>query len=299
MKTDILGVAFDALTLDEAEERADALLRSGAGGYIVTANPEIVLHCREDAAYAAAVNGAALVLADGVGDLCAARILGTPLPERVTGADLVPRLLSRLAQRSGSVFLYGARPGVAERAGEKLKSAYPGLRIAGAENGYISDETALFAALEQKKPDLLLLGLGAPRQELWMARNWQKINAVMIGVGGLLDVFAGDIPRAPESWQRLGLEWLYRLLREPKRLKRMIRLPKILLLAAREPSNTPARSHAVLFCHISPIMYASGFVSRIRFLKCSRKRKLTSSGTSSRQASTPYFRVHSAAVPMR
>lgn len=95
MKTDILGVAFDALTLDEAEKRADALLRSGAGGYIVTANPEIVLHCREDAAYAAAVNGAALVLADGVGDLCAARILGTPLPERVTGADLVPRLLSR------------------------------------------------------------------------------------------------------------------------------------------------------------------------------------------------------------
>ena len=89
-------------------------------------------------------------------------------------------------------------------------------------------------ALEQKKPDLLLLGLGAPRQELWMARNRQKINAVMIGVGGLLDVFAGDIPRAPESWQRLGLEWLYRLLREPKRLKRMIRLPKILLLAARE-----------------------------------------------------------------
>lgn len=195
MKTDILGVAFDALTLDEAEKRADALLRSGAGGYIVTANPEIVLHCREDAAYAAAVNGAALVLADGVGDLCAARILGTPLPERVTGADLVPRLLSRLAQRSGSVFLYGARPGVAQRAGEKLKSAYPGLRIAGAENGYISDETALFAGLEQKKPDLLLLGLGAPRQELWMARNRQKTNAVMIGVGGLLDVFAGDIPR--------------------------------------------------------------------------------------------------------
>ena len=131
MKTDILGVAFDALTLDEAEERADALLRSGTGGYIVTANPEIVLHCREDAAYAAAVNGAALVLADGVGDLCAARILGTPLPERVTGADLVPRLLSRLAQRSGSVFLYGARPGVAQRAGEKLKSAYPGLRKMG------------------------------------------------------------------------------------------------------------------------------------------------------------------------
>lgn len=234
MKINILGVAFDALTLGEAEERADALLCSGAGGYIVTANPEIVLRCREDAAYAAAVNGAKLVLADGVGDLCAARILGTPLPGRVAGADLVPRLLARLAERGGSVFLYGARPGVAERAGESLQSACPGLRIAGTENGYISDETALFAALEREKPDLLLLGLGAPRQELWMAENRQRTPAVMIGVGGLLDVFAGDIPRAPESWQRLGLEWLYRLLREPRRFKRVIRLPKILLLALRE-----------------------------------------------------------------
>ena len=234
MKINILGVAFDALTLGEAEERADALLCSGAGGYIVTANPEIVLRCREDAAYAAAVNGAELVLADGVGDLCAARILGTPLPGRVAGSDLVPRLLARLAERGGSVFLYGARPGVAQRAGEKLKSAYPGLRIAGTENGYISDETALLEALEREKPDLLLLGLGAPRQELWMAENRQRTPAVMIGVGGLLDVFAGDIPRAPEAWQRLGLEWLYRLLCEPRRFKRVIRLPKILLLALRE-----------------------------------------------------------------
>ena len=234
MKINILGVAFDALTLGEAEERADALLCSGAGGYIVTANPEIVLRCREDAAYAAAVNGAKLVLADGVGDLCAARILGTPLPGRVAGADLVPRLLARLAERSGSVFLYGARPGVAERAGESLQSACPGLRIAGTENGYISDETALLEALEREKPDLLLLGLGAPRQELWMAENRQRTPAVMIGVGGLLDVFAGDIPRAPKAWQRLGLEWLYRLLREPRRFKRVIRLPKILLLALRE-----------------------------------------------------------------
>ena len=148
MKTDVLGVAFDALTLTEAEERADALLRARKGGYIVTANPEIVLHSRDDAAYAAAVNGADLVLADGVGDLYAARILGTPLPERVAGSDLTPRLLSRLAERGGSVFLYGARPGVAERAGEALRSAYPGLRIAGTENGYISDETALFTALD-------------------------------------------------------------------------------------------------------------------------------------------------------
>ena len=234
MKVNILGVAFDALTLDEAEERCGELLRGQKGGAVVTANPEIVLRCRDDAAYAAAVNGAELVLADGVGDLYAARILGTPLPERVAGADLVPRLLAALARRGGSVFLYGARPGVAERAGERLQNAYPGLRIAGAENGYISDETALFAALNEQKPDLLLLGLGAPRQELWMAENRRSISAVMIGVGGLLDVLAGDVPRAPERWQKLGLEWLYRLVREPKRIRRMIRLPEILLIALRE-----------------------------------------------------------------
>ena len=234
MKINILGVAFDALTLDEAAERADALMLAGNGGSIVTANPEIVLRCRKDAAYAAAVNGAQLVLADGVGDLYAAKILRTPLPERVAGADLVPRLIERLAARGGSVFLYGAKPGVAQRAGEALAGAYPGVRIAGTENGYISDETALFAALEREKPDLLLLGLGAPRQELWMAGSRRRVDAVMIGVGGFLDVLAGDVPRAPETWRRLGLEWLYRLLREPRRIKRMIRLPEILFLALRE-----------------------------------------------------------------
>ena len=236
MKTDILGVSFDALTMREAVQRADELIKTGTGGYIVTANPEIVLRSREDAAYAAAVNGADLVLADGIGDLYAARILKKRLPERVTGADLVPELLTDLAGRGGSVFLYGARAGVAERAGEKLGEKYPGLQIVGTENGYITDETELFAALEREKPDLLLLGLGAPRQELWMAENRSRLDAVMIGVGGLLDVFAGDIPRAPKTWQKLGLEWLYRLLREPKRITRMARLPKILLLALRERS---------------------------------------------------------------
>ena len=234
MKTDVLGVRFDALTLTEAAEAASAMLDRGEGGTIVTANPEIVLRTRKDGAYRRAVNGADLVLADGVGDLLAARILGEPLPERVTGADLVPLLLQRLAERGGSVFLYGGRPGVAGRAGENLRAACPGLRIAGTENGYISDETALLHRLETDPPALLLLGLGAPRQELWMARNRQRLPSVMIGVGGLLDVFAGDVKRAPASWQRLGLEWLYRLAREPRRLGRMAKLPGILALALRD-----------------------------------------------------------------
>ena len=234
MRVSILGVDFDPLTLAEAAERADALVQEGAGGYIVTANPEIVLRCQKDDAYRAAVNGAELVLPDGVGDLLAGRILGTPLPERVTGADLTPRLLARLAKRGGSVFLYGGKPGVAERAAARLKKAYPGLRIVGTENGYISDERNLLFRMEETQPDLLLVGLGAPRQERWMAEHKDRLTAVSIGVGGLLDVFAGDVPRAPESWQKAGLEWLYRLCREPRRIRRMAKLPGILVLAGME-----------------------------------------------------------------
>ena len=227
MRIDLLGVGFDPLSLAGAAEAADGLARAGRGGYIVTANPEIVLRCQKDDAYRAAVNGAELVLPDGVGDLLAGRILGTPLPERVTGADLTPRLLARLAKRGGSVFLYGGKPGVAARAGAEIAAAYPGLRIAGTENGYISREDELLARLEETKPDLLLLGLGAPKQELWMNAHGTDLRCVMIGVGGLLDVFAGDVPRAPESWQRAGLEWLYRLVRQPRRITRMVRLPSI------------------------------------------------------------------------
>lgn len=239
MKTEILGVYFDVLTMAEAQTAAEALLRDGKGGAIVTANPEIILSAQKDPAYLSAINSADLVLADGVGDLYAARILGRPLPERVAGSDLVPRLLAALASTGGSVFLYGAKPGVAARAGQALEKEYPGLRVAGTENGYVSDESALWQALDERRPDLLLLGLGAPRQERWMAMNRQRTGAVMVGVGGLLDVFAGDVPRAPESWRRAGLEWLYRAIRQPKRIKRILKLPRVLLLAAKERNRNP------------------------------------------------------------
>ena len=234
MKQEILGISFDALTMNEAEEAADRLMKAGNGGYIVTANTEILLAARKDRGYLEAVGSADLVAADGIGVLYAGRILRRHLPERVTGSDLTPRLLKRLAARSGSVFLYGAKPGVAERAAEMLQRTYPGLVIAGTENGYIKDETLLWKRLREMKPDLLLLGLGFPRQEKWMAANRERTDALMIGVGGLIDVFAGDVKRAPEIWCRLGLEWLYRLIRQPWRIGRMSKLPLILILACRE-----------------------------------------------------------------
>ncbi len=234
VKTEILGLSFDAITMTQAQAAAEALMDTGRGGYIVTANPEILLAAREDPSYFSAIDAADLVLADGVGVLHAARILGKPLPERVSGSDLVPRLLREMGARGRSVFLYGAKPGVADRAAHALEMEYPGLRIAGTENGYISDETALWRVLEQVQPDLLLVALGAPRQELWMAANRGRTKALMIGVGGLLDVFSGDVPRAPERWRQFGLEWLYRTIKQPQRIRRILKLPLILVLAAKE-----------------------------------------------------------------
>lgn len=231
MRTHVLGVNFDNITMSEAVDKALALMER-RGCYAVTPNPEMILCSRKNPAFARALNEADLILPDGIGDLYAARILGTPLKERVSGSDLYPHLLAHLAKTGGSVYLYGAKPGVAEKAAGNLASAYHGLRIVGAEHGYQSQDTALLQHIQDTKPDLLLVCLGAPRQELWMYDHaGMKEVGLMIGLGGCLDIMAGHVKRAPESWQRLGLEWLYRLLKEPRRVKRMIKLPGILLLA--------------------------------------------------------------------
>ena len=231
MRTQILGVWFDNITMAEAVDKALALMEQ-RGRYAVTPNPEMVLMSRRDAAFAKAVNGADLVLPDGIGDLYAAKILGTPLKERVCGADLFPHLLKHLAEQGGSVFLYGARPGVAGEAADRLRSTYPGLAIAGTQHGYANDDTKLLQQLEETKPDLLMVCLGAPRQEQWMHEHaGMESVGLMMGLGGCLDLIAGYVKRAPLSWQKWGLEWLYRLIQEPWRLGRMIKLPQILFLA--------------------------------------------------------------------
>ena len=234
MRIPVLGVSFDALTLDQAAESAAELLRAGNGGVIATVNPEILLRCRKDPRLAECVGHADLVLADGIGVVIASRILAAALPERVTGADLTLRLLDRLSENGGSVFLYGAKPGVAERAAAMLIRTYPGLRVTGVENGYDPDGQTVCRHIERSGADLVLVGLGAPRQERFMDEHRSRLRAVMIGVGGLLDVLSGDVPRAPERLQRAGLEWLYRLWRQPQRIGRVAKLPQVLVLAAAE-----------------------------------------------------------------
>ena len=232
----VLGTRIDRISQAGAIELALENMKERRGAYAVTPNTEIVLRARNDPALRDAISHAALSLPDSVGVEAAARILGTPIKERVPGIDFAADLLARMAEEGASVFLLGAREGVARRAAAALCGRFPGLVIAGAENGYYKsgDEDALIARINAASPDLLLVCLGSPKQELWMRRNAARLRVgLMTGLGGALDVFAGDIPRAPENWRRAGLEWLYRLLREPSRLRRVVVLPQILLFAVR------------------------------------------------------------------
>ena len=227
---DVLGVRFDNLTMEEALGRAWELMGARRGAYVVTPNPEIVMVCRENAAAKAAVDGAALTIADGIGVIYGAKILKTPLKQKLPGIDFTTGLMERMAGEGKSVFLFGGKPGVAEKAQETLEARYPGLRFAGVHDGYFDDDGPICEQIAAAAPDLLLVCLGAPKQEIWMHERGSALPVgLMIGAGGSLDVFAGTAERAPEKWQKAGLEWLYRLLKEPKRIGRMMKLPKFLL----------------------------------------------------------------------
>ena len=233
MKTEILGVRFDDLTQQEAAQRGRQLLEEDKFHYVVTPNPEFLLAAEKDPEFRRVLNAADLVLPDGIGVVYSAKILGTPLKERVPGIEFAEAMLSALNEMGGRLYLLGAKPGVAEEAGRRICARYPALVLCGTHDGYFKDEQAILPQIAAAKPDLLFVCLGAPKQEKWMARWGQHTGAKLaIGLGGCLDVFAGNVERAPERWQKLGLEWAYRLKKEPKRIGRMAKLPLVLVKAA-------------------------------------------------------------------
>lgn len=234
-RTDVLGVGFDNVTKAEAVDRALELIDAREGRYVVTPNPEIVMLAKENPALKEALAGADIVLPDGAGIVKGAAILGRPMKEKVPGIDFACGVMARLAERGGSVYLFGAKPGVAETAAETLRTKFPGLVISGTSDGYFSDDGPIIEKIKDAAPDFLLVCLGAPKQELWMAKMSGKLPVgLMVGLGGSLDVFAGTVKRAPEAWQKLDLEWLYRLLKEPRRIGRMMKLPLFVIEAAGE-----------------------------------------------------------------
>ncbi len=230
MKTDILGVYIDDLILEEAVEAGTALLEEPGFHYVVTPNPEFILSARKDEAFRTVLNQADLALPDGIGVVYAAKILGRPLKGRAPGVDFAQALMARMARTGKSLYLLGAKPGVAEKAAENLRKAHPGLKICGAHDGYFKEDEPVVEAIRASGADVIFVCLGAPKQELWMAKNGPTTGArLAVGLGGCLDVFAGTVQRAPEGWQKAGLEWLYRLIKEPSRIGRMSKLPLILV----------------------------------------------------------------------
>lgn len=225
-RVEVLGVGFDNLTKEETIESCVELIDKHASAYMVTPNPEIVMASWDNEDLKTAARNADLVISDGIGVVKAAKILGTPLKERLPGIEICEGIIERLAESKKSVFLFGAKPGIAEKAAENLKRKYPELVISGTRDGYFQDPEPIIEAINAAKPDFLMVCLGAPKQELWMYENADKLDVgLMGGFGGSLDVFAGVTTRAPKLWQKLGLEWLYRCLKEPWRFKRIARLP--------------------------------------------------------------------------
>lgn len=227
-KRALFGIAIDALTLDQAVVAAWRIIADGRPGgcpYVVTPNVAHVVMLQKDRRFRQAYRGASLVLADGQPLIGVARLVGRPLPERIAGSDFVPAVLGAMAPDGLSLFLLGAGPGVAERAAQNIVRRYPGVRIAGCYSppfGFEQDpdeNRRIVARINAARPQLLVIGLGAPKQELWISRHAAELRVgLAVCAGATIDFLAGHKARAPRWIQNLSLEWLYRMACEPRRL---------------------------------------------------------------------------------
>lgn len=229
MRIEVMDIPFDSVTMEEALDAAERIIARPGAAYGVTPNAEIVYETMFDDNLRQIVCQADLVLPDGAGVVLGAKILGTPLEQKVAGIDFAHNLMDRLKDTDKTFFFLGSKPGVAEKAAQKMEEKYPGLKICGTADGYFQDEAPVIDAINEKKPDVLFVCLGAPKQEIFMAKHKSDLQVgLMMGLGGSLDGFAGNVKRAPRWMIRLNLEWFYRLVKEPRRLGRMMRLPKFL-----------------------------------------------------------------------
>lgn len=232
MKTTVLGVQYDNLTMAEAVERGRSLLLGDETVYCVTPNAEMAYDALHNEEFRRVLNGAALILPDGAGVVLGGKILKTPLKEKVAGIEFAQNMLPVYEELGSRLYLLGSNPGVAEQAAAKMLEKHPSLQICGTADGYFKDEDQVVSAINAAQADVVYVCLGAPKQEYFMARHRADLNVkLMVGLGGTLDGIAGNVKRAPRWMIRLQLEWLYRLLKEPRRIGRMMRLPKFVFAA--------------------------------------------------------------------
>ncbi len=266
-RLEILGVGVDNLTMEEAVARIADFIRTGRPHQVVTVNPEMVMGSRRDQELAVILREADLVTADGVGIVWAARQLGGPpdrtsdrtsdrMPvkppvkpnkplKRITGVELTDALLQLAANSGYHIYLLGAAEGVAAEAARRVTASCPGLKVAGVHHGYFrpDEEPAVVREIFQLQPEILLVGMGSPHQEKWIRHHLHELGVpVCIGVGGTLDILAGTARRAPAWMQRSGLEWLYRLLRQPSRFGRMLAIPRFMATVLAEKPRRRRKS---------------------------------------------------------
>lgn len=225
----ILGHTIHNLSINEALDWIDLFIRAGKPHQIVTVNSLMLLDAKKDPVLARIIDKADLAVPDSSGMRLASFYQGTPLQELIPGIELMLRLCERAGERGYRIFLLGSAPGTAARAARRLREDFPGLLIAGTATGYFSpqEEPRLLQTIRNAHPHILFAGLGSPHQEKWIAANLSTLGVpVAMGIGGSLDVLSGRLRRAPDWMRRLGLEWLFRVTQEPRRLPRILRLPQ-------------------------------------------------------------------------
>ena len=239
-RVEILGVKVDAVTMIQAVERVENLIAEENSSLVATANAEMILNATHDAELKKILNAADLVVPDGAGTVWAARHLGKQMPERVAGFDLVQELMKIAPVLGTKFFLFGAAPGIADKAKLKAEALYPGIKIVGTRNGYFKaeDEPEIISQIKNSRADILLAALGVPKQEKWLFKYKDELKVpVSIGVGGTFDVMAGVVRRAPLWMQKARLEWLFRAMLQPSRAGRLLALPKFVWKVHKQKVN--------------------------------------------------------------
>ncbi len=232
-KANILGCMIDLVDMEQALMAIDRIVANGKPSQIITLNAEIVYTAQNDQSLRNIINSAQMVTPDGIGIVWGARLLGYKIKNRVTGIDLVHHLCELAAAKGWKIYLFGAAPGVAELAAQNLSKEYQGLKICGCRDGYFaeSDVENIIKDIKSQAPEILLIALGAPKQEIFIRKHKNELGVpVCLGVGGSFDVLSGIKSRAPSLFIKLNLEWFYRLLAEPSRFKRQLALPKFALM---------------------------------------------------------------------
>lgn len=233
-RVEIVGIEIDNVDMDEAAGIMAGFLEADNYSMVFTPNSEILMEAVKDRELEGVLNSGRLVVPDGIGVVIASRFYGTPVKERVAGLDLMMRLMGTADSAGKSVYLLGGKEGVAEDAAIKLTERYRGLKIAGTRNGYFveDEEEKIINEINISNADILLAALGAPKQEKFIYKYRDRLKVrIAMGVGGSLDVLAGRVKRAPEFYQKAGLEWFYRLVKEPRRIARVVKIPRFIALA--------------------------------------------------------------------